>query len=498
MSRDDWYRVIAGIRSTNLRGAAAMDEALCEIAIAWSRGDYTDGVTPGSYTSDEDGEHVFYSFDPDAAGGAHFGTIDHMARDRGFKGPPERDPKRFDTFTKNAGSTVDTPNVVSLAAHRTPDDQAGVEARLAGWRALDPRDPSEMPEIEFYDEGHTIPKIPTGCVKVYYGRRGEHKTNVVLSVLAGSTAQRILYAAGEGAYGLERDRISARPELKGRIKLLKRVPLFSQPDQVADFIEANAGGGFEIVVLDTMTNALAGEDTNTDIAASYLADNGPCGMIRRAFNCAVILVAHAGKDVSKGVKGSSGYEDNADVVELVEADKKAGCIRCTVKKMRDAPEDIVTYYRIEPSGVPVPVKITEAEFLRLTKSGDGNAPADNKQQRIISAIHRTKAHDHNRGLTDMVIAGEMTHAWGARLDWDYNPIALNKADAGTEGYEQWADQYHSDLQAVRNAHKAGVAWSKEYYALRTPNGGTDPEGRWFLPPDKVPQPESDDAVDEDF
>jgi putative DNA primase/helicase len=88
MERDDWYPIIAAIRSTNLRGVADadMDDELLEIACAWSRGDYTEGVQPGNYTSDDDVETVFGSFDPDAAGGARFGSIVHAARAAGYTG----------------------------------------------------------------------------------------------------------------------------------------------------------------------------------------------------------------------------------------------------------------------------------------------------------------------------------------------------------------------------------------------------------------------------
>jgi hypothetical protein len=210
-------------------------------------------------------------------------------------------------------------------------------------------------------------------------------------------------------------------------------------------------------------------------------------MIRRAFNCAVILIAHAGKDATRGVKGSSGFEDNADVVELVEAFKPHGVIRCTVKKMRDAPDDVVTYYRVNPHGVPVPIKIAEREFnaamgMKVTTIQDG------KQSRILAAIHQRKSKDHASGLANHELAGQMTHMLGSMRQWEYNPTSLNRGDAGIDGYERWVDQFHSDLQAVRNACKPTKEWSRGYYARQTPNGGTDPELRWF-----DPSPEENDT-----
>jgi hypothetical protein len=48
----------------------------------------------------------------------------------------------------------------------------------------DPRDPADMPEIEFWDTAtKLLPKSPEGYVGVFYGVSGDHKTNTALSVL---------------------------------------------------------------------------------------------------------------------------------------------------------------------------------------------------------------------------------------------------------------------------------------------------------------------------
>ena len=354
----------------------------------------------------------------------------------------------------------------NFAARLSPQELSDV-ATDNDWVPHDPRDPKDMPEIEFYDEAHTIPKIPTGCVKVYYGRRGDHKTNVVLSVLERCAASRILYAAGEGAYGLERDRIAARNTFDNRLKLLPRVPLFSDPSQVHAFIEGTNSLGWrpEIVVLDTMTNALSGEDTNTDIAASYLSDNGPVGIIRREWNCVVILIAHAGKDASRGVKGSSGFEDNADVVELVEAFKDTRTIRTTLTKMRDAPEDVITYWKYNETGVPVPEPITKAEFDRSASKDLDTSPIGSM---VKSYLRLHGHHARSQGLLSAELADAMTEQeHGARPE-----DVVEQAD--------WDTSKAKWLRALVNAKKK--SWYKECTSETIEPGGTKMILRWFCPP----------------
>jgi hypothetical protein len=87
--RVQWIGFLGAIQATNLRGVPAdrMDENLCEIACAWSRGDYGHG-TPTSWQSDEDADLSYYTLDAEKLGGTTFGTIFRAARDNGCTKPP--------------------------------------------------------------------------------------------------------------------------------------------------------------------------------------------------------------------------------------------------------------------------------------------------------------------------------------------------------------------------------------------------------------------------
>jgi hypothetical protein len=97
------------------------------------------------------------------------------------------------------------------------------------------------------------------------------------------------------------------------LRIVPAVPLFASGEQVAAFIEAQRDFNPDIVVLDTLATAIAGEDENSSKAAAFLTANGPAGRIRDAFNALVILPAHQGKDAER-VRGHSGFMGNADVV----------------------------------------------------------------------------------------------------------------------------------------------------------------------------------------
>src|SRR6185437_12794624 len=137
-----------------------------------------------------------------------------------------------------------------------------------------------IPEKEFWDAAKTLPKMPGGAVAIIYGEFGSHKTNTVLTVVLDAVLERgarAIYAAGEGAYGLGKDRIPAHCKARGievealddRLHGVDEVPLFASPEQVNEFIAEQKAFKPNIVVLDTFSKAIAGEDENGSRAAQF-------------------------------------------------------------------------------------------------------------------------------------------------------------------------------------------------------------------------------------
>lgn len=339
------------------------------------------------------------------------------------------------------------------------------------YTARDPRDPADMPALEFFDTDKCIPKSPEGAVGILYGKRGDHKTNLALSMLDLSSAVRILYAAGEGSYGVERDRIATRQSIKGRIKILPRVPLFRDPETVIKFIKGNNAYRPDLVILDTMATALAGEDENSSITASYLTDNGPCGMIKRAWNCTVILIAHSGKDATKGVRGTSGFEGNVDFILFVEANKKAATVKLHVDKMRDGYDGFDTWwaYDSDPLKVPVPEKISEVEYMKRVASSI--VPKDTKNiigMSVLSWLRLNGHHDWATGIETPDLATGMTLAERGGKPEDVVEAA------------EWDTTRADWIKSLNNAKTK--EWGKKATKEKIQPGGTKMILRWFSKP----------------
>lgn len=316
-----------------------------------------------------------------------------------------------------------------------------------------------------------LPNAPDGAIGILYGRHGSHKTNTLLSMLTKCSAQRILYAAGEGAYGVERDRIPLHPELYGRLKILDRVPLLNREDHVKAFIDGCRAIKWEpqIIVIDTLATALAGQDENTAEAAQHLTDNGAIGVIKRAFKCTVILVAHTGKDGARGVRGSSGFEANADFVIRCDADKDSRTIKLTCTKMRDGYDGHSTFWTYAQDGVPCPTQITEAEhdaLLAVTY-----APRDETTPVglvVRSFLHTHGHHDWLTGVEPKELALFLTEQEHGR-----RPVELEEAAAWDTSRAKW-------LKSLHNLKTK--SWAKECHDEQVPVGGGEMALRWFCPP----------------
>jgi KaiC/GvpD/RAD55 family RecA-like ATPase len=91
-------------------------------------------------------------------------------------------------------------------------------------------------------------------------------------------------------------------------------------------------GNPSLLVVDTLARSMAGGDENSAQhmgMAIAVADR-----LRDVFNTATVLVHHAGKDASRGGRGSSALLGAADTYVLVEADQKGGHV-ATVEWSRD-------------------------------------------------------------------------------------------------------------------------------------------------------------------
>jgi KaiC/GvpD/RAD55 family RecA-like ATPase len=192
--------------------------------------------------------------------------------------------------------------------------------------------------------------IPEGSMAMVYGAPGAGKSflalDIALSVAHGVAWQNhsarqgvVIYVAGEGVGGL-RKRIRAWHTHHSKIA---EAPLFIIPvavglleeDAMADLeatIEGVANGAdVKMVIFDTLARCMAADENSAqDMGEAVNAMD----RIRHKFNCAVVIIHHAGKDATRGARGSTALTGAVDVsIRLTRSDK---LISMVVEKQKDA------------------------------------------------------------------------------------------------------------------------------------------------------------------
>jgi hypothetical protein len=174
-----------------------------------------------------------------------------------------------------------------------------------------------------------------------------------------------------------------------------------------------------------------------------LTGNGAIGRIRQATNATVILIAHCGKDPSKGIRGNSGFEGNTDAILFVEADHKRGLIRVTVEKMRDGPTGHSIYFAVDPDPnvVPVPVQITEADYVARSAapvpSKNAQDGLDRRERTRAALVAAGALGSLSAGLPDEE-AGKLTgHSRGSMRDARKRAWSAGLWASDDDGVARW-------------------------------------------------------------
>lgn len=166
----------------------------------------------------------------------------------------------------------------------------------------------------------------------------------------------VVYIAAEGAHGVRNRIVGLRERigpLGGRLRFVGQQPNLKDPEDVdalrtflaetKDELEV-AGHGLGVVVVDTMAASTPGadENTSTDMGAVLQALQN----MAVDFRCLVLVVAHTGKDETRGIRGWSGQTGNADgiiAMTLPDGDLRLG----TVTKVKDGPSGDKFAFKLE-------------------------------------------------------------------------------------------------------------------------------------------------------
>lgn len=241
------------------------------------------------------------------------------------------------------------------------------------------------------------------------------------------------YAANEGlpavktkrrrAWKLARD-VEAIPDFYAG-----RAPIIAIPEEVQAFgdaiVERCAGRKPKLIVLDTISKCMTGLNEND--AADAAKFSRFCDSLVEAFGCSVIAIGHAGKDETRGHRGSSAFPSNFDTVLEVKAVRATKAVSVRVEKHKDAPEP-ETPYTFEGRDIAnslVFFPITNEEHRTLTKPEDAFST-----KKVGAALKDLRAENLEHAVTTYVLASAMVEPRGISEDQDtYDERVIRAARA---------------------------------------------------------------------
>lgn len=167
----------------------------------------------------------------------------------------------------------------------------------------------------------------------------------------------VLYIAAEGAPGLGK---RFRAWKVDRCAQGRRFDLHLMRDDLNLAAEKDGGvrafvqavtdelGPLRLIVIDTLNQTAAGADENSaKDMGRYIAS---MKLLRNATGAAVVVVHHSGKDLSKGMRGSTALLGAMDTTVEVERASDGHSIKVTVKKQKDAERESPMRFNMEEVG----------------------------------------------------------------------------------------------------------------------------------------------------
>jgi hypothetical protein len=164
----------------------------------------------------------------------------------------------------------------------------------------------------------------------------------------------VLYIAAEGAPGLGK---RFRAWKADRLAQGRRFDLHLMRDDLNLAAEKDGGvrafaqavtdelGPLRLIVIDTLNQTAAGADENSaKDMGRYIAS---MKRLRDATGAAVVVVHHSGKDLGKGMRGSSALLGAMDTTVEVERDKDRRAITVRVQKQKDAEREGPMRFNLE-------------------------------------------------------------------------------------------------------------------------------------------------------
>jgi hypothetical protein len=312
--------------------------------------------------------------------------------------------------------------------------------------------------------------LPEHGLSIVYGDPGAGKSFLVLDAALriahgmdwhGSKTKQVgvLYIAGEGRHGIGKRVKGWRREhgLEGADAPFKLIPVAikmldaSSIERLKRTIHAIAQEvHFEIglVIIDTVSRSIAGQDENKQEAMSALVDG--CASIQEFTNGAVIGVHHAGKDKEKGMRGSSVLLGACDASIKVKKDGET--VTLVVEKQKDDEEAAPIYM-----------------LMKKVEWGTGLGEAQSTLVPFKTGVPSTEQRTLSKRQA-IEIFEEIQKAWTAGNPWSAFPQSKRK---GRYVVDFIVDQY--DV-SPRIAEDHVTKWQSREYLKSEPGGANKAAG----------------------
>ena len=222
---------------------------------------------------------------------------------------------------------------------------------------LTPQEVFEAEPIEWLIEG-LLPKTGVGLIS---GASGSFKSYIagylVLCVANGNPVSdrcgvqrgRALFAAHEGYKGMARRMVAAAEHHQlsnANVGLWEGITLSSDTD--VDWLLQNTEP-WRLVVIDTLSKATSGIDENSNAEMALAIERAY--RLANAWNCFVAIVAHTGKDETRGTRGASALKANVDSVLAVRRSGNSRHVSLTIEKQKDADDHLQLDFKMEATEV---------------------------------------------------------------------------------------------------------------------------------------------------
>jgi hypothetical protein len=272
----------------------------------------------------------------------------------------------------------------------TPADMQRREARASRYKLHAPAAFMLWPPPDFL----VVDFIPRAGVSMLFGESGTYKTFIMLDAALAIASGRpflgriavkhqglAIYCAGEAPSGIALARVPAWlahrgvsvEEVAATFRIVRAVPTLADPSGLVELADniALEQGPVRLIVLDTAARMTGGEDENAAATGNRII--AMAEELRERFDCAVVFVDHAGKDVTRGARGSSAKKAGVDASFSVERIKDAGVIKIVCDKQKDADEAKPMFAKVVKMGGSLALDWIEPEAARELIDGAKDA-----------------------------------------------------------------------------------------------------------------------------